>query len=234
MKRLSVKSALLGAAGLAAVSLAGAGVARADLFSPVWTVSAWTTTTGTIGGTNFINAAQTPAPTAAATATFTYTGQLNFDNPNPQGGSNTFSDFFGGGSNISGLSSSALTALLNTTMSAPGSSNYTYLEFSLNGPLGTIQNGATIALTHDDGASVYQNGLAIIQSPGETAVGPNQPQVAALLPGTLNSFTVDYVEANGSPAVLKVAVPDPGSLALLGTGLLGIGLVMRRRRRRTA
>ncbi|MBS3025425.1 PEP-CTERM sorting domain-containing protein [Acidiphilium multivorum] len=216
----------------AVVLLGLTGIARADIYNPTWLVTAWTTTNGKIGGTNFIGAASQPVPPAAdALASFTYSGQLNFDNTNKQGQSNTYGDFFtntGNISNFSSLSNQTESAFLKTTMSAPGSSNYSYLEFSLQGPATNIAAGTYITITHDDGASSYANGKSVTLSPGETQAVSD---TGTLPVGSMTSFAVDYVEANGAPAVLKVDVPEPGSVLLLGTGLLVLGLVVRRRQK---
>ncbi|MGC9272094.1 PEP-CTERM sorting domain-containing protein [Acidiphilium sp.] len=223
-----IKKYLLAGA-VAALGLTG--IAQADIYNPTWSVTVWTTTNGTIGGGDFINAAASPAPSPSdAIASFTYSGPLNFDNSNGQNQSNFFSEFFTTPSNISGYSSSTYSqaAFLGLTMSSSGTSNYSYLQFSLEGPPTTIASGTNVTITHDDGASSYANNTTVTSSPGETSAVSD----TGMLPtGALSSFVVDYVEANGAPSVLKVDVPEPGSLLLLGTGLLALGLVLRRRQK---
>jgi hypothetical protein len=78
------------------------------------------------------------------------------------------------------------------------------------------------------------NGLtnyAAIDSPGATSADTSYFSVPDT--GTY-SYEVIYAEVNGGPAVLtsdmpSSATPEPSSLLLLGTGLLGLAVVMFRK-----
>ena len=59
---------------------------------------------------------------------------------------------------------------------------------------------------------------------------PQQPPVAASQVGAAGEEGVPQSEPEPEPGALPV--PEPGALLLVGTGLVGIALTVRRRRRK--
>lgn len=227
MQRLKL---LLGASAALAI---GMGVAQAGAinFSQIITspiqVSVWYGT----GTTD--SAVPNGSPGGTNTASFMYSGPIDFVNNNSQGQSNTFGDFFGANSSgISGFTGSTSEALfLNSTMSLIGSLNpngyNTYMVFS---GTYTASGMTSLTISHDDGASFYAGGNSIagLYSPDPTSRISN---TALLTDGVNVPFDLYYVEANGAPAVLTaVNAPEPGALVMFAAGLLGIGWMLRRRK----
>ena len=216
---------VLAAAAIAAACLGTIGSARAYTF---------TVKTANQNGVAF-DALPTTTLNNPITANFTYTGPLNFANNSAQNSTSTGdlnSAFFSVGtiSNYSGSGSLGSPANANFTnlasflASSGSASNFQYGSlYTID--LGTLAAGTVLTITHDDGASVYQNGVR----QGTTTAGPTTAITESVRLRSTADTILYYARENGAPSVLNVAVPEPVSFAMLGTGLAGLALLRRRR-----
>jgi PEP-CTERM motif len=169
-----------------------------------------------------------------ASASFVYTGSLNFANTAPQnsGSSGDLNSSFGfSTTNISGYSGSGSLPMANYATlagflaSSGSASNFQYGSF-YTFDLGVLSPGTILTVTHDDGISIFQGATQITP----TVSGPTVQVTDQVQLTQAGDTLLYYSRQNGSPSVLQVAVPEPMSIALLGVGLAGLGVIRRRQR----
>ncbi|MEM8977872.1 MAG: VPLPA-CTERM sorting domain-containing protein [Pseudomonadota bacterium] len=170
------------------------------------------------------NAAATQANIDAADVldNFVYSGPLNFAVPNPTDEDlESIGDFF---ATASGTVSGLDTDIANLRLSTPHFQTTTILTFER-----VINQSFDVTAQHDDGIAIFDDGSEILAYTNPTGVRTTGP--GAFDGGT---FRVIYAAANGNPSVLRVTtaniapVPLPAPAALLGMGVLGLGLLRRK------
>lgn len=218
-----------------ALALGFSGVAHAGLQNGPFDFTVWSGEYQN-GVTDIANLAS--MPTITPTATFTYTGPIDFLNnlhATSTNNNNSAGQFFGAlASNITNFSSpnsayTSLAAFLSgdqlSTAGEAGSALNTYMRIT---GVYTSTPGETVTVSHDDGASLYVGNTTVFSSAGPTA----EVASTGILPtaSSPTDFTLIYVESNGAPADLVMTVPEPSEFLLFGSALALLGLTLRGRR----
>ena len=143
-------------------------------------------------------------------------------------------DFYGGPSNSSPsytiggfLNSDGSVATLSPTLAGNAGLSLNNKEIQLMGS--NYFAAGTYGITHDDGIYLYLNNNLVVSSGS-----PTSAEVSTFTITTAGNYNFDllYAEVNGAPGVLDfpaASTPEPSSFILLGSGLMSVAGLVRRR-----